>query len=1403
MMMYQGLQMDIFIRELKTLLRSIVVKRGNEAAKYETVDTMRDAEMYLMVKDGIDDFSSYNTFDYEVYRAAGVSPANIVEYNLDKQKIPYGIRAALLKLQREYILDNYVERNHYYRMLMGLPDVDDTDYIYAPENTVDVRTDIPVHTLDIGSVGRLASTGIMAKLIEDHPDKLYLNYIGDRAIDCYKARKALNYELLFSRPTNPDNIQLDFKKFYNNARDYYMIAIYNPNIAKSYKYYDNFIGFCILIMAIQRLFSSVFREGITRDFYDPQLLRYLFNSYSVPYIEDMTIDQMKLLAKNLNIFLAFKSSDRVLFDLCAVFGFTNVSIYKYLLVRNHVHSSETGKPIFPTKTVVNGDGTITSSPDYEKMFEIYFQKVNMKTKDINTALVDRTNRMEYVDMTSGDIYWVDDDELREKIYTAGLNYIESKYISIDIMFKITAMMYEINHFFRMVIDNNDEFRKVYLIAPKVSPRPHDLYSYIIFLCAFFCKRYGFTGEIPLKPAAVASVYGFNFHADMAQIIADVVDSKYLDEDVIQYMLNFTVTSNKDVDRIYRNIKALKDFIVEQMASTKDIEVYRAYKKLYNSILVIEDKEVVYQKNDGSYATDYFDLLKDLDPELYFFVDDFDTTSVKDTDEMMLHVLYRLETLCNELKYLHTAVDASALVAVLLRLINFFKSYTVDLSHAGLLYLFDDRYFNMLKILDMIWQTDITWWMYDGFIKHYYDAIAGVDIEFTDKEKIQFLEDLYSYVVSSISSKLNLDYSLAAYIDMGTGSHILNQYADTLALDIDPNNKDYIKLITQIADFVVKFLIKSDISIKDDLAACIRTDTGSRILGEYSDNFSILMKLPDSDRIRLCDIIADFMTKMYCSERFVFSESLDASMFTEKIERIMNQYSDAFVALVKNTLNWKLVATDQIVDMIIRYIIDERINIREELAEELLTEISSKVIDEYSDEILASINVSHEDQMLVKECVLHMVTFIAREKLIKDENITTDIESVIKERIMNQYSDDVIAEVKKLIGDRNPLIYDMVVTVINRLFKDSLNVRDEAIQSIHDELKTRLVPEMTDSWESYVHFIDDEVLKFIDKMIYVNGSISVNDHLKLMSELVPEISNYFKSTVHSIDLISPSIHVKSTALSKFIGKLGDLFVRFITDSRVKLINKMDSKSVDANIKTEFYRAYHDKISEAISESAIEKIGLAENFLILFQIMNRTYFHITDNESIMEVSVDKQDELLKALDYCKNVSAALFESDVQRFDAINKKRYLNALLKSTRTITDDIDANVTGFISHILEFTDTDEWKLSITQSVKAELMEKIEKIITGVYSDSKLKIEDFIYRMIAKTVISTVSEKFRDAMKSVNVEYNINLGLSTDISRFLVNQTNSNFPRISLTRKSIRDVSDRFTFRETLTKLGAS
>ena len=1119
-MMYEGLQLDIFIREVKDLLLSVTAKQTVLAKKFETVEILEAAEMYCMVMDGTDEFSSYNNFDIEVYEAAGCSLSDIGKYKADKYAIPAGLRSTILKFQRQRILENYEEKNNYYRMLAGLPDYNDTDFIYAPENEFGISTTIPVHQLDVGSVARMKTSGILDDLIQANPTKHYLEHLGIKSIDYYTARKALNYELLYCEDTEPENIALDFRKFYANAREYYMIAIYNPNVANQYKYYDNFIGLCIMIMALQRLFASVFQEGITRDFYDVQLIRYLFNSYSIPYIEDMTMDQLKILAKNLNIFLAYKSSNRVLFDLCSIFGFSNVSIYKYLLVRDHVQDVNTGKPIFPMKTVVASDGTITKGFDYEDMYDIYFQRVDVKTKDVNTALVDKSNRVDYKDLTTGDIYWVDDDELREKLYTTQLNYIESKYMSVDMMFKITAMMYEVCHFFRMVIDNNPEFRKVYVTIPKVSPYPHDLFSIVIFICAFWCKRYGFNGEVPLKPAQIATVYGFNFHADLQQIAMDIVDSEYLDEECIQYMLNFSVASSKDVDRIYTNIKTLKDFIVEQLASTKNIEVYRAYKKLYNTILVIEDKKEVYTDAAGNVYNNYFDLLKGNDSELYYFLDAFDVSDTKNTEDIMLHVLYRLENLSHNLKYLHTATDVTALMTVLLRLILFFKSYTVDFSHSGILYVFDDRFFNMIKILDGMHSIHISTWRDDGFLKHYYDAIARLELDFGNKDFIDLRDEEIMKVVANMLDHITFrDMLDGTFIDAWLEDHrLLGEYADSVSALVNINPEEKIKLVAELGNWIIEAFLSDRIRLEENLTEKISSwIEDHNLLGQYSDAYlakvtsEVMDKLKIEAKMRDITIEALIIEKLHLREDLV--EKINAWINT----KILGQYSDELSTEVFSNKEDSIKFIAKMVDLVVRIFLESHINIRDELSAKIDARGSTKLLNIYADELVHQIRVSMKDDVKLEALLANFkVEGLLESKVNWSENLRSKVDARAETSLLNQYSDNANLEVLRYIKERAKLSMLLVSTKMAMFLEAKLGLKGKIAVNVNNRLKTNLHLIHSDNTAIFINKGYDEMVRLGVQLVSHIVTIYKDTRILIRDASVISVDERHETRVNMLD-----------------------------------------------------------------------------------------------------------------------------------------------------------------------------------------------------------------------------------------------------------------------------------------------
>ena len=529
-MLRSNIQMNEFVVQLKILLRSMIVKRDKLAEAFETsLEFRKAADKYVNTIDNGDMWESYIKFDRDVLIAAGLDPTAISQYMTDKENIPREMRAKVVALEKQYIIDNYVEMNDYYLMLHGEPPIEDTaeDYIYVPDNDYGIPTNIPVHKLSIDYVNTLESTGILDTLKTKYPNKTYLNYLGRRAIDYYTARTTNNFGILYIETKEVDTvIRENFITAYDKARAYYMIGYYNREYSAMFLWYDEFMGLLILMMAIQRLVANIFKQGLTRDFYDVNLIKYLFKSYSIPYIEELDIKYQRELAKNLNYLLQYKATDRVLYDVSYLLGFYDVNIYKYYLVKTH-NMNEDGLPIFAYKTI-RENGETKQVYDYPKMYSFHFQQVNLKEEDLTSALVDDRNKVRYSEIVSDDPYWVEDQDLMDKLYETDFNHVVSKYMSLDVTVKKVEMMYEVAHTIRAVIDNQKDFRKIQIDIPSISDVTMTLFDAIILLCALGSYKLNLNGSIPLKGYQIANVYGFNYTQDIDALKAAIYDTKDLE-----------------------------------------------------------------------------------------------------------------------------------------------------------------------------------------------------------------------------------------------------------------------------------------------------------------------------------------------------------------------------------------------------------------------------------------------------------------------------------------------------------------------------------------------------------------------------------------------------------------------------------------------------------------------------------------------------------------------------------------------------------------------------------------------------------------------------------------------------------------------------------------------------------
>ena len=719
-MLTRQIDLDTFIYNLREMINTVVVKRDKEAAKYETVATRTLADQYIAMKDGSYDFNSFGAFDSDVLAAAGMN-SRLISMVLanGKDAIPYEFRNLVVQLQHDKIIDTYVEQNTYYRMLAGLPPIDATedDFIYAPkDNKYEIPSDTPIHLLDDSYREYFNTTPLREQLYKENPDKEYILHLGSHSIDYYRSRSALNYEILYVNRCENPFIAVDFMKNYGAARNYVMLGLYNKADQKTYENYDAYMGFLVMTMAIHRTFTSVFKQGITRDFYDDNLIRYLLQAYNVQYIESIDTNYQRRIAKRLNVLLQKKSTNMVLYDIADLFEY-KVNIYKYYLMKDYKKDVD-GNPIFIYHTVYDENNQPHEVLDPEKTYDIYFQKVNIRSKDPTAELSNIQNRIEYNALCGGDPYWIEDSDLINKIYNSKFNATMTKYMSIDISYELSKIMYETSYCVRMMIDDQKEYKLITVKLPWVS-EPVSLFDVIVFLCALVAKKFNLAGNVPLKPYQIAQVYGFNFKQDIPMIKQSIIESldsktgeyRFVREELLDKLNELHADTLDGARKMFNDINGLRKWLDTAMRTTSNLIEYEAYRKIYQACLVVRDVQELYTKNDGTYASTFAELLKSRRQDLYAVLLATGDITAKD-DVLRKHaystlnnrinkVLDVLSDLAEELKDLRYMNDKEAMVNNIEKLINQMKSYTVDQTASNVLYLVNDPHLCLLKILDFM------------------------------------------------------------------------------------------------------------------------------------------------------------------------------------------------------------------------------------------------------------------------------------------------------------------------------------------------------------------------------------------------------------------------------------------------------------------------------------------------------------------------------------------------------------------------------------------------------------------------------------------------------------------------------------------------------------------------------
>ena len=812
-------QVESILNDIKSMINNVIVKLSYQAELYETVDIKRDADRYVSAYLERDTFNSYRYYPMDVLAKAGISDLNeLTAYTEDRHKIPRDKRKAVLKAMREAVINEYEERNDYYRELIGKPSINssESEWIYLTEDEMlyyEIDEVRPIHDYPVEIQYKLEKD-LIPRLIKQYPEKTYLQHFGSKAVNLVRAREAKNFEIIFTDITLDVVFMRAFFDTYDFAREYFMGLIYNKAFKDRYSLYDNYIGMHIMIMTIQRLVVDTIKMGIDRDFYDLISIQKLFNVYGIPFYDDLPLDYQRTIVKNVNMLIRSKSTDKVLYDIANTLFYERVKIYKYYLVRER-RFDENGDPVFlykeelldepPEKFYIKSDNgksyelaiigyrfatvecdnpfapeqmyiedetdgkvyrlymeddklsmelvetdsqvrtsiimynekvekfllavnkgkleiiqtklNTTIEYDYENMFDIYFQATDIMERNVISTLETKYNRYHYDEVVRDDVYWWETEELKKELYERDYNFIDTKYISVTVMQNLTKMLYETVYYLNLLVDhkntttelsqrilNTDAMKTgtdyLYLKLDRFSTVPVSIFDAVMMLCALVSKKNGMKGNIIVKsPSQILSVLGFNFEANFDLIRENIKKYKrvFKNQEILKYLDLLDIRTVGDIDILFNNFKNFAEFCSNMVATTTDINEYKAYKELYKVITVREDSINLFTMSNGEVAGTYLEYLYDKLPVIAEKIDEMhkDKTGI-----YIEHILGKLNELIPEIEYLNTINGTNNnIVQAIMGLINFFKSYTVDLRALNIMYMFDNKMFNKIYMID--------------------------------------------------------------------------------------------------------------------------------------------------------------------------------------------------------------------------------------------------------------------------------------------------------------------------------------------------------------------------------------------------------------------------------------------------------------------------------------------------------------------------------------------------------------------------------------------------------------------------------------------------------------------------------------------------------------------------------
>ena len=203
------------------------------------------------------------------------------------------------------------------------------------------------------------------------------------------------------------------------------------------------------------------------------------------------------------------------------------------------------------------------------------------------------------------------------------------------------------------------------------------------------------------------------------------------------LADLVVDDEKDLNRIFENLRRFREILSDKLVYAKSIEEYYLYYNIYKATLIAEENNTSFALEDGTQAKTYLEYLEEYNPLLGNFVKNINKDDISDALETIITVL---QEVIMDIDSLFSLNDSnSILIEATLNLILFLKSYTTDIASFTINYLFSNAMENHIKYIDEIKGFDIDM-MPKDYIDTRYDNIKA-EIDMIPKDTLRIRDEI--------------------------------------------------------------------------------------------------------------------------------------------------------------------------------------------------------------------------------------------------------------------------------------------------------------------------------------------------------------------------------------------------------------------------------------------------------------------------------------------------------------------------------------------------------------------------------------------------------------------------------------------------------------------------------------